>query len=284
MKSVQQSFKEIYKKLHATGNLNPHLEAGWLLEKFVGLDSATRIAHPETELTQEQDMLLQQAVERRIAGEPLAHILGEKDFYGHKFIVTKDVLIPRPETELLVDWAANWLEKNHLTEPTILDLGTGSGCVGISLLKIFPGAQLTALDISKPALEIAKANAKNLKTLDRTEFILLDAAKAGFLLKSFDLVVANPPYIDLADSNVEDDVRKFEPHLALFSGRGGLAAIDEWLSTLPKILKPKAAVGFEIGHQQGDTVLRMFSDLGIFSQQYVVKDYAKHDRFVCGER
>jgi release factor glutamine methyltransferase len=284
MKSVQQIFREIYKKLHELGNSSPHLEAGWLLEKFAGMDSATRIAHPEIELTAEQDELLQKAVDRRIAGEPLAHILGEKDFYGHKFKVTKDVLIPRPETELLVDWAANWLEKNHLTDPVILDLGTGSGCVGLSMLKLFPKAQLTALDISRPALEIAKINANNLGVEDRTEFILLDAAKAGFLLKSFDLILANPPYIDLADTNVAGDVRKYEPHLALFSGRGGLAAADEWITTLPKILKPKSAVGFEIGFQQGEIVLRMFRDLGVFSQQYVVKDYAKHDRFVCGEK
>jgi release factor glutamine methyltransferase len=219
MKSVQQAFRETYKRLHDVSNSSPHLEAGWLLEKFVDIDSAARIAHPETELTEEQDRKLCAAVDRRVAGEPLAHILGEKDFYGHKFKVTKDVLIPRPETELLVDWSLAWLEKNNIQQPHILDLGTGTGCVGISLLKHFPQAQLTALDISKPALEIARENAAALGVLDRTEFILLDAAKAGFLLKSFDLVVANPPYIDLADSNVAEDVRNMNPIWRYFQVR-----------------------------------------------------------------
>jgi release factor glutamine methyltransferase len=283
--NVGETFRSIYMRLKVSGVDSPHLESGWIIEKYVDITSAQRIQHPESEINKTQTEQIEAAVSRREKGEPLAYILGEKEFYSFLFYVDKNVLIPRPETEFLVEWAITWAKKNKSNEPIeVLDLGTGSGCVGISILRELPTANLSAVDISKAALEVAKKNAEAHGVIDRVEFIELDCHRAGHLLKKYDLIVANPPYISPSDGGLAADVKKFEPHIALFSGDEGYRDIVGWLKAVPNILKPQAAVGFEIGASQGNKVTALFRDLGIFSKHYIIKDYAEHDRIVCGER
>jgi len=289
MKDLMHIFKEAYVALKNAGNESPHLEATWLVEHFTQTTSDLRIRQPDAEVTHEQWDNILAAVRRRIQGEPLAYILGYKEFYSYRFKVSPAVLIPRPETELLVDWALNWIEKNYFNnnaqkELNILDMGTGSGCIGISVLKKVPQAKLTAVDISPEAIRVAKENAQALGVDQRAEFICLDAHNAGHLLQEFHLVLANPPYIGCADNNIEPMVRKYEPSQALFAEDSGFALISEWFKAIEKKLAATAAVGFEIGSGQGAQALALFKDAGIFTQQYIVKDYAKLDRFICGER
>jgi release factor glutamine methyltransferase len=283
--TVHEIFRVIYKQLKSAGIDQPHLEASWIVEKYGEITELDRIKAPEALLTKAANDKIMSATTRRSLGEPLAYIFGEKEFYGRVFKVDKNVLIPRPETEQLVEWALRWIKNNIRSEEIqILDLGSGSGCIGLTLLKEYDRAKLTALDISKEALEISKMNAKTLGVSERVEFIQLDAAKAGHLLNKFDLVLANPPYVAFCDVNVEVNVKKFEPSIALFSDENGLSHTRQWLKALPPILKEVSAVGFEIGCTQAESIAAMFRDLSEFSKHYILKDYADLDRFVCGEK
>src|SRR6185312_1986894 len=167
-------------------------------------------------------------VRRRSQGEPVAYIVGEKYFYGLGFKVSPAVLIPRPESELLIEQAQKWIEKNKLTLMRILDLGTGSGCLGLTLAKKNPEAQVTLIDASAEAIEIAKTNAEQLSVGDRVQLIYSKVEDLQDFSQPFDLIIANPPYIAPNDSQVEENVHKFEPHLALYSEDHGLHALQTW--------------------------------------------------------
>ncbi|MCB0413651.1 MAG: peptide chain release factor N(5)-glutamine methyltransferase [Bdellovibrionales bacterium] len=282
--TIGEIFRQTYINLKDAQVDQPHLEAGWIIEKYAHIDSAERIKNADKEIETTAIQFIEEAIARRKTGEPLAYIFEECEFYSYPFYVNKNVLIPRPETEQLVDWALKWVESNKAQKQIeILDLGTGSGCLGLTLIKEIPTARLTAVDISKEALSVARRNAELLKVSNRVEFINLDAARAEHLMNQFDLIVANPPYIAKEDATVELNVRKFEPNMALFSKDNGLFDIQSWLKASSSLLKEKSAIGFEIGSQQGEPVLKLFRDLNIFSQQYGLKDYAGHARFVCGE-
>jgi release factor glutamine methyltransferase len=224
-------------------------------------------------------------VRRRSTGEPVAYILGSKGFMGFDFEVNSAVLIPRPETELLVERALAWVHESSKEKEAlnILDLGTGSGCIGISLLKSLPNAKCTFVDLSTEALLVAKKNAESLGVLDRSEFINIDAAKFA-TDKAFDLVLANPPYIAQDDVNVQESVKKFEPHLALFSEENGLYALKSWSKKLVGMLKTNSFVGFEYGMGQSTEAKLHFQSLGCFNEIEIIQDYSKIDRHIVGIR
>jgi release factor glutamine methyltransferase len=282
--TIRETNREITARLKRSGVESPELEADWLLEHFTKLSSAERLAHPERILDQSLVQALLKAVERREYREPLAYILGERDFYGITFRVSPGVLIPRPDTERLVEWALTFCARRPGQKLEILDIGTGSGCIGLTLLHHFDNAQLTAIDISDEALAIANENARQLQLSERVRFLNMDGARLAELGSKFDLVVANPPYIANDDPEVEEDVRRFEPHSALFAAGNGLKTLTEWTRPLKEICKENAAVGFEIGYQQGPAVLALFDGLGIFKKTSILKDYGGNDRVVCGER
>ncbi len=223
-------------------------------------------------------------VRRRSQGEPVAYIIGKKDFYGFTFQVNDNVLIPRPETELLVEEALKWLEKNQIDHPKILDLGCGSGCIGIALLKKIPNATLIAVDKSEDAVQVAKQNAQNLGVGDRAEFVTSDSAALKFDAQTFDLILANPPYIAENDPNVQAEVKAFEPEMALFADDNGYQALKSWAKHAAPWLKDKAWMGFEMGATQGPTMKEYFSGLKIFDEVRVVKDLASLDRHIVGEK
>lgn len=290
MSTVQNCFKRIYKILHDSNIEHPHLEASWILEFFCNVSEVQRIQDPELQLKALDIQSVESAIKRRLSGEPLAYILNEKEFYGLRFYVDSAVLIPRPETELLVDWALNRVRDLKLKNLRILDLGSGSGCVGLSILKKTSG-HLVGVDISEQAIEISKKNAKALNLNHQTNFFTQDASqwlahysrKIGVAQPKFDLIVSNPPYISREDNRVESHVRKYEPEVALFSGDSGLEHIREWLNLSTKLLSNGGAIAFEIGEGQGPKVLTLFSDQKVFSKHYAIKDYAGIDRIICGE-
>lgn len=246
-------------------------------------------------LTDGEIALLRDLVMRRSRGEPVAYITGTKDFYGRTFFVNPEVLIPRPETEYLVDTAISFLQKKEqsqigLDESTVksfrvLDMGTGSGVIGISLALERPDIKVSLLDSSEGALVTAKKNAEHFGVLDSMEFILGDAAfyKGS---KAFDIILANPPYIKKGDSRVEPAVHQYEPHEALYSdGDDGLDCIKSWLRQGILNAKASSLILFEIGADQGSLLLDYVKGLSneftnLNFQASIEKDLSGCDRYL----
>jgi release factor glutamine methyltransferase len=218
-------------------------EARLLLSHIASVGAAVLVAHPERQLGDEQAARYLSLVERRAAGEPIAYLTGSRAFYGREFIVLPAVLIPRPETELLVDVALDKLR--GLAGPRVLDLGTGSGCVAITLA-LETRAKVVAGDISPQALEVARDNAARLGAC--VELCLSDwfSAIAG----EFDLVAANPPYTAAGDPHLEQGDLRFEPPIALACGVDGLSAIRRIVATAKRRLAPGGWLFFEHGYDQ----------------------------------
>ena len=263
----------------------PRLDAEILLAHALKLKSRVDLylkfdqPLPEDELTACREL-----VKRRIQGEPVAYITGEKGFFDSQFLVNKDVLIPRPETELIVETALNWIEKNKLENPKILDLGTGSGCIIISILKKIPQAQGIAVEKSAGAVQIAKQNAERLGVSQRLELIESDVLKADFSNESFDLIVSNPPYIAKDDDRVEKDVKGFEPNTALYAEDLGRADLFKWSTAANPWLKKKSLMIFEMGFEQGPDMREHFEKLNCFQENKILKDMSGHDRIIVGEK
>lgn len=224
-------------------------------------------------------------VRRRSLHEPVAYIVGTKGFYNHVFKVTPAVLIPRPETELLVEQAFEWLEKNKITKPNVLDLGCGSGCIGLSVLAKYPQGNLTMVDISAEALAVAKENAEQFN-LTNIRWIQADAGSVAYVEKLngelFDLILANPPYIDIQDIRVEETVKNFEPKTALFAPDQGLQFLKKWSEKMLPHLKQTSMMGFEMGCDQGPEMKKYFQSFNVFADVRVVKDLSSLDRHIIG--
>ena len=215
---------------------------------------------------------------RRSKKEPIAYVLEEKEFWSKKFFVNKDTLIPRPETELLVEKLVAIFKKKRIN---ILDIGTGSGCIIISLLSELKNSVGTAVDISSKAIMVAKKNACKFKLLDRIKF--LNKPFEDLFVKKFDLIVSNPPYIKLADiKNLSEDIKKFEPRMALDGGNDGLDLIKKVIYKSKKILKINGLLALEIGNEQIKRVSKILKD-NRFRIKYVIKDYGNNERCVIAE-
>jgi release factor glutamine methyltransferase len=222
-------------------------------------------------------------VRRRTAGESVAHILGYKDFFNERFFVNKNVLIPRPETEIMVEFVIDWIKQNQIMKPNIFDLGSGSGCIGLSLAKAIPESKVTLIEKSSLAIEVLMKNRSQLNLENNTSIIHDDVLKVDIQNQSIDVVVANPPYIKEDDQEVDVNVKKYEPHEALFSVDGGYFDIFTWSEKFARVLKSPGLMIFEIGHAQGEKAKSKFESLKVFNQVLVKKDYSEHDRFIIGE-
>lgn len=263
---------------------SPRLDAEMILGHGLGLERIQlylKFDQPmgEAELSRCRDL-----VRRRTQGEPVAYILGYKDFFGHRFQVSKDTLIPRPETEEMVEHVLNWLGSNKSEPLSLVDLGAGSGCIGLSLLKELPNAKLKAVDISPGAIEMAKANAESLETLPRVDFLVGDAARLADQVGHVDVLVANPPYIAEDDPEVESDVKTHEPSTALFAADSGLALLKSWSQIYGPLIKTPGLMIMEMGYKQGEAMREHFLSLELFKEVRVIKDLSGHDRFILGEK
>ena len=212
---------------------------------------------------------------RRSKKEPIAYLLGEKEFWSRKFFVNKNTLIPRPETELLVDNLVNIFKKKRMT---ILDIGTGTGCIIISLLIELKNSNGMAVDISKEAITVAMKNADKFNLSDRIKF--LHKPFKEFYGKKLDLIVSNPPYIMRKDiKNLSDDIKKFEPKMALDGGNDGLDLIKKIIYKSKKILKINGTLALEIGNEQIKKVSRILIE-NKFRINCIIKDYRNNVRCV----
>ncbi len=214
---------------------------------------------------------------RRSRNEPMAYILGEKEFWSKKFVVNKDTLIPRPETELLVE-ELNKIYTNTNKELSILDIGTGSGCIILSLLGVLKKSKGTGIDISRKAILMAKKNAIRHELNNRVKF--LHKSLEDLFDKKFDLIVSNPPYIQRKDiKNLSDDIKKYEPRVALDGGNDGLDLIKKVIYKSKQILKIRGLLALEIGNEQLQRVSKALFDNN-FRIKQIVKDYKNNIRCV----
>jgi release factor glutamine methyltransferase len=229
----------------------PGREASLLLGSLLGLSEVQVRARDDQPVEDPLPARFHALVERRASGEPMAYLLGRREFYGRTFVIDERVLIPRPETELLVEIA---LAARLPEEATVLDIGTGSGCIALTLAAERPRWRVLATDLSPGALACARENARRLGLAHRVTLVAADLAEP-IALERLDLVVSNPPYVDPGDpALVALDVRTHEPHLALFAGDQGLAILAR-LFDLAEGLHEGALLACEIGYGQLDAVL-----------------------------
>jgi release factor glutamine methyltransferase len=229
-------------------------EAGSLLSHVLGKDRTFLISHAENLIADGQMNEFRECVERRAQGEPIQYITGSQDFFGLEFKVTPDVLIPRPETELLVEIALKLIDDED-TDPQICDVGTGSGCIAITLLRQRPLAHSIALDVSEAAIRIAKENASRHSVNDRISFVVSDCFQSLAEVPPFDLIVSNPPYVSAeALDGLQREVRDHEPRVALSPGLDGLSVIRRLLQEAADFLKSDGYLLIEIGFDQAAAV------------------------------
>lgn len=272
--TIRQILQNAYPKL--SNSETPRLDAQILLCHVLKVDKAYLIAHDDDELSEDEQKTFQALIARRAKSEPIAYLIGSKGFYDLEFIITPDVLIPRPETEHLIEAALLWAKgKSALIAA---DIGTGSGAIAVTIAKHLPQAMVHAVDISATALEIARKNAeKNSVSVRFHEGYLADP-----LIKQsiqVDLLMANLPYIRSEDMT-KLEVAKTEPHLALDGGTDGLDLVRELLQQAPQICKPDALILLEIGAEQGQAVLNFAQKILSPKDCSIIKDYAGHDRIV----
>ena len=211
---------------------------------------------------------------------PIQYVIGSVNFYGLKFKVNENVLIPRFETEELVENIRNYLESKNITNPKILDLGCGSGVIGLTLKNFFKNADITLVDISDEALEVASDNAKSLN-LD-VNFIKSDWFK-NIPLDKYDIIVSNPPYIK-TDEEIEETVRDNEPHLALYGGKDGLDCYRNILKDINNYLKDNYLIAFEIGYLEGEELKLLVENTIPNSKVIIKKDLSNKDRMLFVEK
>jgi release factor glutamine methyltransferase len=245
----------------------PYRAAGVILQQVLGVDRTYLITRPEEEVPPEKREAYLRLVERRAAGEPIQYLTGRQEFYGLDFIVNHDVLIPRPETEHLVEQVIKLSRARgrlqHSDRELIVDVGTGSGCIAVSIAVNLPHAELIAIDVSGPALAVARANAERHGVAARIQFIegdLLVPLEDRSLEGSIDFIASNPPYVpDSQFQQLQREIRHHEPQVALLGGPDGLEFYRRLLDQSSSLLAPDGCLIFEIGFSQLDSIRELIN-------------------------
>ena len=257
---------------------HPRLNAEMLLCEALGMKRLELYLQFDRPLSTSEVDAFRDMLRRRGTRQPLQYILGHEEFYGRRFLVTPDVLIPRPETEILVETVLKRLKDR--TEPVIADIGTGSGCIAVTLAAEIPGAHVTAADISDAALTVARKNARNAGVEEAVSFVQGDLL-APLRGKQFDAIVSNPPYVPEGDRDgMQPEVRDYEPALALFSGPDGLSIIREIVAGCAALIRPGGLVALEIGIHQSGAVRALWREHAPDWNVEVVQDLAGIDRII----
>jgi release factor glutamine methyltransferase len=256
--TISEAIAEAAARIRNAGQTDERRAARLLLANALGIDQTQLLVRSGDQLDGATYDIYLGMVARRAAGEPLQHITGRQEFYGLDFVVTPDVLIPRPETEFVVEQVLGLAEKVFQLTPLIVDIGTGSGCIAVALARGLPAARLVGTDISAAALYIARKNAERNGVDGRIEFLegdLFQALEGKGIEGSVDIIATNPPYVPAnRPDSVERQVRDYEPALALFGGEDGLMFYSRLLERAPTYLKLGGYLVCEIGYSQLDAV------------------------------
>lgn len=285
--NVRAALRDAMDRMRDAGVLSHALAAELLLMHALGRDRAWLYAHPETPLDLEAAQKYFELVARRSTGTPTQYLTGKQEFWGLEFEVTPAALIPRPETEHIVEVAIERLGVLHARESLrIADIGTGSGCIAVALAHELPGAQIFATDISAPALEVAQRNAARHGVAKRIRFVdcnLLDAFADDS--QRFDLIVSNPPYVARADeAQLPREVREHEPPEALFCGPTGAEIYTPLIAQSAELLRRGGLLVLEIGYGALGRVRRLFDESPAWTEIRVTNDLAGIPRVISAER
>lgn len=270
--TISETLKEAGEHLRAASVANDLLDAQTLLAEALGKDRTYLIINFNQQLTGDVLSKFQAMVERRASGEPLQYITGHQEFFGLDFEVTPDVLIPRPETELIVEEIIRIVQQNKITRPVIVDVGTGSGCIAVALARELGDAHVIASDISLAALRVAGRNAARHNLKNQIAFVASDMLDA-FAEKSFaDFILSNPPYVsDEEMSTLQREVRDWEPRLALTDSNDGLSLYRRLLKDTPSRLKSGGHLICEMGYTQSETISAMV-DRAVWDEPRLLDD------------
>ena len=279
---IRASLDNGRKALNQAGIENPGLEAEIILSGILARDRIYFYAHPHEVLDSMNEKAYFDAIERRCHYEPVAYILENKEFMGMNFFVNKNVLIPRPDTEPMVEYLIKRLNADYPNGAKILDLCTGSGAIGISIKKFYPQGNASLSDFSGAALSVAKTNADRLVKGELTlyEGDLFEAIPGG---EKFDVIVSNPPYIKRTDmSELAPDILKYEPHMALDGGISGLEFYERIIAAAGLHLEKSGLLALEIGDEQMDAVFGLLNRHG-YQKIAKIVDLGGHVRCLTGE-
>ena len=259
---------------------NPQLDSEILLSNSIKRDKKHIILNPKEILNSEQLGKFKSLIERRKKGEPIAYLINKKEFWKDEFFVNKDVLIPRPDSELIIEQVLKIYSKD--VQLQVLDIGTGSGCILLSILKERSNFYGTGIDISKKSINVSKFNAKQLNLTNRVKFF--HSSVDNFNNGKYDIIVSNPPYIEqLSLKYLEKDVVNFEPKLALSGGLDGFSKIRKVINKSSILIKKNGKFILEIGFNQKNKVIKILKEEGFYVNK-AIKDYGNNDRCIISTK
>ncbi|MBE7010725.1 MAG: peptide chain release factor N(5)-glutamine methyltransferase [Ruminococcaceae bacterium] len=278
---IGEALQKATGRLSESGSTSARLDAEVLLSHLLGQDRVYLVLHKNDPLSHEIEAAFEALLCRRIKGEPIAYLTGSREFMSLTFSVSPGVLIPRPDTETLAEWAISTCRP--IQNPRILDICTGSGALAISLAHYLPQADVTACDISPHCLQTAQENAEKNGVSYRVRLQAWDVFASCPLRERYHCIVSNPPYIpsDVVPT-LERDVRDFEPALALDGGEDGLQFYRRIISLAPSLLQKDGYLAFEVGYDQADSVAHQMKESG-FSEIKKIPDLSGIFRVVCGQ-
>ena len=281
MNSIRSALLQAQAQLndsHQPDAIDARFESQLLLQHVLKVNRAWLIAHENDDVAADVQREFDALIQRRIDGEPIAYILGSREFYGLNLTVTPATLIPRPDTEILVDIALEKIPSNQTLQ--ILDLGTGTGAIALAIARQRPQAQVTGVDASKPALDVAINNSRQLH-IANIHFVLSDWFN-NLNDSRFDVIVSNPPYMEETDTHLQQGDLRFEPISALASGTDGLDDIRRIIDGCLIHLKPQGWLMFEHGYNQAESVRDLLAQAGLVNIE-TFKDLGGNDRVTIGK-
>jgi len=270
--TIAETIKRASEYLRSASVPNDLLDAQTLLAEALGRDRTYLIINYNKILSDQELTGYRALIERRASGEPLQYITGHQEFFGLEFEVTPDVLIPRPETEILIEETIRIVAKSDFSGPAIIDVGTGSGCIAVTLARELVGVRVIATEISTAALEVARRNAARHGMTGRIEFLAANLLAAFAEIPFADIIISNPPYVARQDiETLQREVRDWEPRMALTDFADGLTFYRRLLADAPARLKPGGYLLCEMGYTQSGAIAAMI-DRSIWSEPQILND------------
>ena len=278
--NIENILIQAFKELNNSNIKNASFDCEVLLSNIINKDREYVILNSKKNLDRKYIDIFNNLIDRRKKSEPIAYLINKKEFWKETFYIDKNVLIPRPDTEHIVEEVLKLTQNNSKSH--VLDIGTGSGCILLSILKERKNFIGTGIDISKKCIKVSKYNAKRLELDNRTRFYISDVD--NFLIGKYDVVVSNPPYIENLNLKYLDrDVVNFEPRLALSGGRDGFSEITKVINKTSGLIKKNGVFVLEIGHNQKNKVTEKLKAKGFYIKK-VLKDYGKNDRCIISSK